>query len=97
MYVPDALGTQKKTPQNNLGTKKGFLKKMVMYWNSKINKNYRDEVYAYILGGKKKGRVEISGRGKNREKTQSMIDQNSILRVWLQTVWLLGLTVQGKE
>ena len=31
MYVPDALGTQKKTPQNNLGTKKGFLKKMVMY------------------------------------------------------------------
>lgn len=52
---------------------------------------------AYILGGKKKGRVEISGRGKNREKTQSMRDQNSIVRVWLQTVWLLGLTVQGKE
>ena len=52
---------------------------------------------AYILGGKKKGRVEISGIGKNREKTQSMRDQNSIVRVWLQTVWLLGLTVQCKE
>lgn len=50
-----------------------------------------------FLGGKKKGRVEISGRGTDREKTQSMIDQNSIVRVWLQTVWLLGLTVQGRE
>ena len=50
-----------------------------------------------FLGGKKKGRVETSGRGKNREKNQSMMDQNSIVRVWLQTVWLLGLTVQGRE
>lgn len=45
----------------------------------------------YLYLRVERGRDLKYGRGKNEEKTQSTIDQNSIVRVWLQTAWFMGL------